>query len=141
MKSLNKVQLLGHLGQDPETRYLTNGTAVVNLSIATTTRYKDRDTGEQKENTEWHRVVGYGKTAELISDMFKKGSPILVEGSLRTRKWQDRDDVERYTTEIVVSEFIAIAKREDADSSSGATPEPNNNDKKAPAKTRAKAAA
>ncbi|MGB7302581.1 MAG: single-stranded DNA-binding protein [Burkholderiaceae bacterium] len=111
MKSLNKVQLLGHLGNDPEMRATGAGDAVANLSIATSVRYKDRETGDSKESTEWHRVVAFGKAAELIRDMFRKGSAIYVDGHLRTRNWEDKDAKQQYTTEIVVDEFIALEKR------------------------------
>jgi len=110
MKSLNKVQLIGRVGSELEIKYSGSGTAVVNLSIATSTRYKDRE-GTPVENTEWHRAVGFGKAAELMGDLFKKGSLIYIEGSLRTRKWQNKDGVDQYTTEIVVDEFIAMDKR------------------------------
>lgn len=121
MKSLNKVQILGHLGNDPEMRGTADGKSVANLSIATSVRFKDRETGEARESTEWHRAVSFGKPAELIGDMFKKGSPIYVDGHLRTRKWQDKDGNDQYTTEIVIDEFIALEKRE-ADNSANEAP-------------------
>lgn len=100
--SLNKVELIGNLGQDPEVRYMQNGGAVANLSIATTESWKDKTTGEKKEQTEWHRVVIFGKLAEIAGEYLRKGSKVFIEGSLRTRKWQDQQGVDRYTTEINV---------------------------------------
>lgn len=100
--SLNKVELIGNLGADPELRYLQNGGAVANLNIATSESWKDKTTGEKKEQTEWHRVVIFGKLAEVASEYLRKGSKVFIEGSLRTRKWQDQAGVERYTTEINV---------------------------------------
>jgi single-strand DNA-binding protein len=99
MASVNKVILVGNLGRDPEMRYLPSGDAVANLAIATTEKYKDKS-GEMQEATEWHRVAFFGKTAEVCGQYLKKGSQIYVEGSLRTRKWQDKDGNDRYTTEI-----------------------------------------
>lgn len=99
MASVNKVILIGNLGRDPEMRYLPSGDAVANLRIATTEKFKDRN-GEMQEATEWHTVAFFGKTAEVCGQYLKKGSQIYVEGSLRTRKWQDKDGNDRYTTEI-----------------------------------------
>jgi single-strand DNA-binding protein len=99
MASVNKVILVGNLGRDPEMRYLPSGDAVANLAIATTEKYKDKS-GEMQEATEWHRVAFFGKIAEVCGQYLKKGSQIYVEGSLRTRKWQDKDGNDRYTTEI-----------------------------------------
>lgn len=101
--SLNKVELIGNLGADPELRYLQNGGAVANLNIATSESWKDKTTGEKKEKTEWHRVVIFGKLAEIAGEYLRKGSKVFIEGSLQTRKWQDQAGVERYTTEIVVA--------------------------------------
>lgn len=106
MSSLNRAFLLGNLGRDAEMRYTANGTPVVSFSIATTERYKNRD-GEQKENTQWHRIVCWGKTGEAIVDYLKKGKQVLVEGRIETRKWTDKDGKERQTTEIV-SERITL---------------------------------
>ena len=100
--SLNKVELIGNLGADPELRYLQNGNGVAQLSIATSETWKDKQTGEKKEKTEWHRVVIFGKLAEIAGEYLRKGSKVFIEGSLQTRKWQDQAGVERYTTEIVV---------------------------------------
>lgn len=101
--SLNKVELIGNLGADPELRYLQNGGAVANLNIATSESWKDKTTGEKKEKTEWHRVVIFGKLAEIAGEYLRKGSKVFIEGALQTRKWQDQDGVDRYTTEIVVA--------------------------------------
>lgn len=100
--SLNKVELIGNLGADPELRYLQNGGAVANLNIATSESWKDKTTGEKKEKTEWHRVVIFGKLAEIAGEYLRKGSKVFIEGSLQTRKWQDQAGVDRYTTEINV---------------------------------------
>ncbi|EBD0365843.1 single-stranded DNA-binding protein [Salmonella enterica] len=102
-RGLNKVMLIGHLGQDPDVRYLPNGNAVAMLSLATSDTWKDKQTGEQKERTEWHRVVIYGKLAEIAGEYLRKGSQVYIEGELRTRKWTDQNGQERYTTEVVVS--------------------------------------
>ncbi|HGI9863852.1 TPA: single-stranded DNA-binding protein [Salmonella enterica subsp. enterica serovar Montevideo] len=102
-RGLNKVMLIGHLGQDPDVRYLPNSNAVAMLSLATSDTWKDKQTGEQKERTEWHRVVIYGKLAEIAGEYLRKGSQVYIEGELRTRKWTDQSGQERYTTEVVVS--------------------------------------
>ncbi|MDE3010517.1 MAG: single-stranded DNA-binding protein [Pseudomonadota bacterium] len=101
MASVNKVILVGNLGRDPEVRYSPDGGAIANFSVATTDTWKDKATGEKKENTEWHRIVFFGKTAEIVAQYLRKGSAVYVEGALRTRKWTDKEGQERYTTEIV----------------------------------------
>ena len=100
MASVNKVILIGNLGADPETRFLPSGEAVCNIRIATTEKWKDRASGEMKEATEWHRVSLFGRQAEVAGEYLKKGSPVYIEGSLRTRKWQDKEGKDQYTTEI-----------------------------------------
>jgi len=100
MASVNKVILVGNLGADPETRYMPNGDAVANIRLATTESWKDKATGEKREITEWHRVVFYRKLAEIVGQYLKKGSAVYVEGRIRTRKWQDKEGQDRYTTEI-----------------------------------------
>lgn len=100
--SLNQVQLIGNLGADPEVRYMPSGGAVANLNIATSEKWKDKTTGETKEQTEWHRVVIFGKLAEIAGEYLRKGSKVFIEGGLRTRKWTDQQGVERYTTEVNV---------------------------------------
>lgn len=102
-KGVNKVILVGNLGQDPEIRYMPGGGAVTNISIATSESWKDKATGEQKEKTEWHRVVIFGKLAEIAGEYLKKGSQVYIEGSLQTRKWTDQSGNDKYTTEIVVA--------------------------------------
>ncbi|MGG2141403.1 single-stranded DNA-binding protein [Symbiopectobacterium sp. RP] len=101
-RGVNKVILVGNLGQDPEVRYLPNGGAVANLTLATSDTWRDKQTGEQKERTEWHRVTLYGKLAEVAGEYLHKGSQVYIEGQLRTRKWQDQSGQDRYTTEVVV---------------------------------------
>lgn len=111
MASVNKVLLIGNLGKDPETRYSPSGDAICNLTLATTDTWKDKASGEKKEATEWHRVVFFGKLAEIAGQYLKKGSQIYVEGSLRTRKWQDKDGQDRYTTEIRADELKMLGGR------------------------------
>ncbi|EMV1293434.1 single-stranded DNA-binding protein [Pseudomonas aeruginosa] len=102
MRGVNKVILVGNVGGDPETRYMPNGNAVTNITLATSESWKDKQTGQQQERTEWHRVVFFGKLAEIVGQHVKKGQQLYVEGSLRTRKWQAQDGQDRYTTEIIV---------------------------------------
>lgn len=104
-RGVNKVILVGNLGNDPEVRYTANGAAVANVSLATSEQWKDRESGEQQEKTEWHRVVFFGRLAEIVGEYLKKGSQIYVEGRLQTRKWQDRDGNDKYTTEIVANDM------------------------------------
>ena len=100
MSSVNKVILIGNIGKDPEVRYLPSGDAVANLTLATSENWTDKASGDKKEATEWHRVAFFGRTAEVAGQYLKKGAKIYVEGSLRTRKWQDKDGQDRYTTEV-----------------------------------------
>ena len=100
MGSLNKIMLIGNLGADPEMKYLPSGSAVVNLSLATTDKWKDKESGAQKEKTEWHRISFFGKPAEVIAEYCSKGSSLYVEGQIETRKWQDKEGNDRYTTEV-----------------------------------------
>ncbi|UYV42347.1 single-stranded DNA-binding protein [Providencia rettgeri] len=102
-KGVNKVILIGHLGQDPEIRYMPNGGAVASLTLATSESWRDKQSGEMREKTEWHRVVIFGKLAEVAGEYLKKGSQVYIEGSLQTRKWQDQSGQDRYTTEVVVN--------------------------------------
>lgn len=102
-RGVNKVILVGNLGQDPEARYLPNGGAVANITLATSESWRDKATGEMKEQTEWHRVVLFGKLAEVASEYLRKGSQVYIEGQLRTRKWTDQSGVEKYTTEVLVN--------------------------------------
>ncbi|AUH01905.1 single-stranded DNA-binding protein [Prodigiosinella confusarubida] len=103
-RGVNKVILVGFLGQDPEIRYIPNGTAVANFSLATAETWRDKQTGEEKERTEWHRVVMFGKLAEIVGEYLRKGSQVYIEGQLQTRKWTDNAGVERWTTEIMVKQ-------------------------------------
>lgn len=112
MASVNKVILVGNLGRDPESRYGTDGAAIVNVSLATTDTWKDKNTGEKREATEWHRLVFFNRLAEIAGQYLKKGSQVYVEGRLRTRKWQDKDGQERYTTEIVVDQMQMLGGRQ-----------------------------
>lgn len=119
MASVNKVILVGNLGADPETRYMPNGDAVANIRLATTESWKDKASGEKKEITEWHRVVFYRKLAEIVAQYLKKGSAVYLEGRIRTRKWQDKEGQERYTTEIEATEMQMLGGRSSAGASSG----------------------
>jgi single-strand DNA-binding protein len=110
-RGINKVILIGNLGDDPEVRYTSGGAAVANIRLATTESWKDRETGEQQDRTEWHRVVFFGRLAEIVSEYLKKGSQIYVEGRLQTRKWQDKEGNDRYTTEIVANEMQMLGSR------------------------------
>ncbi len=110
-RGVNKVILVGNLGQDPETRYMPSGGAVTNASIATSETWKDKNTGENQERTEWHRVVFFNRLGEIAGEYLKKGSKVYIEGSLRTRKWQDKSGNDRYTTEIVANEMQMLDSR------------------------------
>lgn len=111
MASVNKVILIGNLGADPEIRYSQSGNAICNLRLATTESWKDKTTGEKKESTEWHRVVMYRGLAEIAERYLKKGSQVYIEGSIRTRKWQDKSGVDRYTTEIEADEMTMLGEK------------------------------
>jgi single-strand DNA-binding protein len=111
MASVNKVILIGNLGRDPETRYMPDGGAITNISIATTENWKDKN-GEKQEKTEWHRVAFFGKLAEIAGEYLKKGSQVYVEGRLQTRKWQDKDGADKYTTEIVANAMQMLGSRQ-----------------------------
>jgi single-strand DNA-binding protein len=111
MASVNKVILVGNLGRDPETRYMPDGAAITNVSVATSFQWNDKTSGEKKEETEWHRVMFRGKLAEVAGEYLKKGSQVYVEGRLRTRKWQDKEGVDRYTTEVVAERMQMLGAR------------------------------
>ena len=114
-RGINKVILIGNLGQDPETRFMPSGGAVTNLSIATSETWKDKQTGQPQERTEWHRVIFFNRLAEIAGEYLKKGSKVYIEGALRTRKWQDKNTgADRYTTEIVAREMQMLDSRGDA---------------------------
>ena len=119
MAAVNKVILLGNLGRDPETRFSANGGAICNVSIATTRSWKDKNSGERREETEWHRVVFYDRLAEIAGEYLKKGRPVYVEGRLQTRKWQDKEGQERYTTEIIATEMQMLGGRDGAGGGGG----------------------
>jgi single-strand DNA-binding protein len=119
MASVNKVILIGNLGRDPESRYTASGDATCNITIATTETWKDKQSGEKKEATEWHRIVFFGRLAEIVGQYLKKGSQVYVEGSLRTRKWTDKEGHERYTTEIRGDEMKMLGRREGSGDSGG----------------------
>jgi len=112
MASVNKVIIVGNLGADPETRFLPSGEAVANIRVATTDRWKDKASGEMKEMTEWHRISFFGRLAEIAGEYLKKGSQVYVEGSLRTRKWQDKDGNDKYSTEIRADQMQMLGRRE-----------------------------
>ena len=121
MASVNKVILIGNLGRDPEVRYTTNGAAICNITIATSRQWKDKTSGERQEETEWHRVVMYDRLAEISGEYLKKGKSVYIEGRLKTRKWTDKDNVERYSTEIVAQEMTMLGGREGAGGSDEAS--------------------
>jgi single-strand DNA-binding protein len=122
MTSINKVILIGNLGTDPETRYTASGDAVCNIRLATTESWKDKQTGEKRELTEWHRVVFYRKLAEIAGQYLRKGSQVYLEGRIKTRKWQDKDGQDRYTTEIEATDMKMLGGKQ---SDRQATPPPN----------------
>ena len=115
MAGINKAILIGNLGKDPEVRYTPSGLAVANFNIATSERWKDRDAGEMKERTEWHRIVAFGKLGEICGEYLSKGKQVYIEGRIQTREWEDRDGNRRYTTEIVASEMKMLGARDSRD--------------------------
>jgi single-strand DNA-binding protein len=110
-RGVNKVIIVGNLGKDPETRYMPSGSAVTNLSVATTEAWKDKQSGDQQERTEWHKVAMFGRLAEIAAEYLRKGSQVYIEGKLRTRKWQDKEGKDRYTTEIVADEMQMLGSK------------------------------
>ncbi|MES2025363.1 MAG: single-stranded DNA-binding protein [Pseudomonadota bacterium] len=120
MASVNKVIIVGNLGRDPETRYMPNGEAVTNVAVATTESWKDKNSGDKKEITEWHRITFYRKLAEIAGQYLKKGSSVYIEGRLQTRKWTDKDGVERFTTEIIADTMQMLGGRPGAGGGGGA---------------------
>ena len=118
MASVNKVILMGNLGRDPEVRYSPDGAAVCNVSIATTSSWKDKNSGERREETEWHRVVFYNRLAEIAGEYLKKGRPVYVEGRIKTRKWQNKEGVDQFTTEVVADNMQLLGGRDGGDGGS-----------------------
>jgi len=119
MASINKVLIIGNLGKDPEVRYTPNGTAVANVTIATSRNWKDKTSGDKVEETEWHRVVFYDRLAEIAGEYLKKGKPVYIEGRLKTRKWQDKEGRDNYTTEIVAENMQMLGGRDRDEGDSG----------------------
>jgi single-strand DNA-binding protein len=132
-RGINKVILVGNLGADPDTRYMPSGKAVTNIRIATSESWKDRTTGDQQERTEWHTVVLFDKLGEIAAEYLRKGSQVYIEGSLRTRKWQDKEGKDRYSTEIVARDMQMLGGRGGAGASGSAEPRPS---RSAPAEDR-----
>lgn len=139
MASVNKAIIVGHLGKDPEVRYTAGGDAMCNITVATSESWKDKQTGEKKELTEWHRISFFGKLAEICGQYLKKGSQVYVEGSIRTRKWTDKEGVERYTTEIKGEQMTMLGSKPDGQRQQGNenhggdyTPAPQRNSQGAP---------
>lgn len=122
-RGINKAILVGNLGADPEVKYTTSGNAVTNITIATSESWKDKQTGQNQERTDWHRIVFFNKLAEIAGEYLRKGSQVYIEGALRTRKWQDQSGQDRYTTEIVASEMQMLGGRQDGGSPSQAAPQ------------------
>jgi single-strand DNA-binding protein len=123
-RGINKVIIVGNLGGDPETRYMPSGSAVTNLTVATNESWKDKQTGEQKERTEWHKVAMFNRLAEVAAEYLRKGSQVYIEGKLRTRKWQDKDGNDRWTTEVVADEMQMLGGRSGGGSASMHQPGP-----------------
>lgn len=134
-RGVNKVILIGHLGRDAEVRYSPNGQAIANITLATSDSWKDKNTGERQERTEWHRVVFFGRLAEIAGEYLKKGMQIYVSGRLQTRKWQDKDGNDRYTTEIVAADMQMLGSR-----SGAGAPEESPEGESVPASTSGRAA-
>jgi single-strand DNA-binding protein len=119
-RGVNKVILVGNLGKDPETRYMPSGSAVTNLTLATSESWKDKQSGENQERTEWHKIAMFGRLAEIAAEYLRKGSQVYIEGKLRTRKWQDKEGKDRYTTEIVADEMQMLGSKGGGGASAGA---------------------
>lgn len=134
MASVNKVILIGNLGKDPETRYLPSGDAVTNITLATTESWKDKKSGDKQEHTEWHRISFFGRQAEVAGEYLKKGSPVYIEGRIRTRKWQDKEGQDRYSTEIVADRMQLLGSRGGGEGGGGMREPANAGGGKAPAK-------
>ena len=130
-RGINKVILIGNLGKDPEVRYMPNSNAVANITLATSETWKDKQSGEQKEQTEWHRVVFYQRLAEIVGEYLKKGSKVYIEGKLRTRKWQDKDGQDKYMTEIIADEMQMLDSRGGASAHDNDAPKSGKNNNNA----------
>jgi len=139
-RGINKVIIVGNLGSDPETRYMPSGAAVTNFTVATNESWKDKQTGEQKERTEWHRVAMFNRLAEIAAEYLRKGSQVYIEGKLRTRKWQDRDGNDRWTTEIVADEMQMLGGRAGGGGQGGGAPS-GSDTRPSPAQNRSQAPA
>ncbi len=124
-RGVNKVILVGNLGKDPEVRFAPSGSAVANITVATTDSWKDKQTGDKQEKTEWHRVVFFNRLAEIVGEYLKKGSQVYIEGRLQTRKWQGQDGQDRYTTEIVASEMQMLGSRSGGGDTAWDSPQQN----------------
>ncbi len=122
MASLNKAMLIGNLGKDPETKVMVSGKSVCNFSVATSETWKDKTTGEKNEKSEWHNIVVFDKLADVCSNYLKKGSKVYIEGKIQTRKWTDKNGVDRYTTEIVASEMKMLSQKKDGDQPANVAP-------------------
>src|SRR5690349_17638481 len=132
-RGVNKVILVGNLGKDPETRYMPSGSAVTNLTLATSESWKDKQTGENQERTEWHKVAMFGKLAEIAAEYLRKGSQVYIEGKLRTRKWQDKEGKDRYTTEIIADQMQMLGGRGGGGGASSEPREARGSSRQAPA--------
>lgn len=124
-RGVNKALLIGNLGNDPEVRYTPNGNAIANVVLATSSAWRDKQTGELNERTEWHRIVFFNRLAEIVNEYLRKGSKIYIEGSLRTRKWQDKSGIDRYTTEIIANEMQILDNRNTGNGPSGKSDDAN----------------
>lgn len=126
-KGINKAIIIGNLGKDPEIRYTASGAAIANITVATTESWKDKQSGEKQEKTEWHRIVFFGRLAEIVGEYLRKGSQVYVEGRLQTRKWQDQSGADRYTTEIVGNDMQMLGSKQPGEQS-GFRDKPNNDE-------------
>lgn len=133
MSSLNRVDVIGRLGQDPEVRYTANGAAVTNISVATSEKWKDKNTGDQQERTEWHRITFFGKLAEIAGEYLSKGRQVFVSGRLQTDKWTDKQGVERYTTKIIGNQMTMLGDRQSTAQPANEPSEPSGVSENAPA--------
>src|SRR5687767_2673217 len=138
-RGVNKVILVGNLGKDPETRYMPSGSAVTNLTLATSESWKDKQSGEAQERTEWHKVAMFGRLAEIAAEYLRKGSQVYIEGKLRTRKWQDKEGKDRWTTEIIADQMQMLGGRGGGGGAASEPREPRSASRQAPAEDRSAA--